>query len=164
MKRCNSCNINYDTDRKSCPFCRDILEEISEPKFQSYPKYKETKTKMKLVEKIFIFLSIVTVIICALSNFYDYKAGNTYLWSVVVFIGIVLLWALIRGIIISNRYFAERFLFVNIYRESWVHTHLLIRFSHHRFDLVNINLCTGIRYHNGIVNMNSGDSLSKQRL
>lgn len=112
MKRCPSCNINYDTDRKSCPFCREILEEISEAKFQAYPKYKETKTKKRMVEKIFIFLSIVSVIICAISNYYDYQAGHTYLWSVVVLIGIILLWVFIRGIIISNRYFAERFLFV----------------------------------------------------
>jgi hypothetical protein len=112
MKRCPSCNVNYDTDRKSCPFCRDILEEISEANFQSYPKYKETKTKRKIVEKIFIFLSIIAAIVCVISNYYDYVAGHTYLWSVVVLICIVLLWALIRGIIISNRYFAERYLFV----------------------------------------------------
>lgn len=112
MKKCPTCNIYFDTDRKSCPFCRNILEEVSESKFQAYPKYKETKTKKRMVEKIFIFLSIIAVIVCGISNYYDYIAGHEYLWSVVVLIGIILLWVFIRGIIISNRYFAERFLFV----------------------------------------------------
>lgn len=112
MKKCPTCNIYIDTDRKSCPFCRDILEDVKESNFQDYPKYKESKKNKKLVEKIFIFLSIIAVIICAISNFYDYQAGHTYLWSVVVLIGVILLWVFIRGIIISNRYFAERFLFV----------------------------------------------------
>ena len=96
MKKCPTCNIYFDTDRKSCPFCRNVLEEISESKFQDYPAYKESKNKKRLVEKIFIFLSIIAVI----------------LWSIIVLIGIILLWVFIRGIIISNRYFAERFLFV----------------------------------------------------
>ncbi len=112
MKRCPTCNIHFDTDRKSCPFCRDILEKVSESKFQDYPKYNETKTKKRMVEKIFIFLSIIAVIVCAISNYYDYIAGHKSLWSLIVLIGIVLLWVFIRGIIISNRYFAERFLFV----------------------------------------------------
>lgn len=112
MKKCPTCNIYFDTDRKSCPFCRNVLEEISESKFQDYPAYKESKNKKRLVEKIFIFLSIIAVIVCAISNYYDYQSGHKSLWSIIVLIGIILLWVFIRGIIISNRYFAERFLFV----------------------------------------------------
>mgnify|MGYP003305530650 CR=1 FL=1 len=112
MKKCPVCNIKFDTDRKSCPFCRNILETVSDSKFESYPKYKETKIKKKLVEKIFIFLSIMAIIVSLISNYYDYQQGHKYLWSILVIICIGLLWALIRGVIISNRYFAERYMFV----------------------------------------------------
>lgn len=112
MKRCNTCNIYFETDRKSCPFCRSVLDEVSETVHEAYPKFQETKNKKRLVEKIFIFLSIISVIICGVSNYYDYVAGHKYLWSIIVLIGIILLWVFIRGIIISNRYFAQRLLFV----------------------------------------------------
>lgn len=112
MKRCNTCNIDFNTDRKSCPFCRSILEEVTESNHQPYPKYQEASKKKRIVEKIFIFLSLIAVIVSIVSNYYDYVAGHTYLWSVVVLIGVIFLWVFIRGIIISNRYFAQRFLFV----------------------------------------------------
>ena len=112
MKRCNKCNIDFNTDRKSCPFCRSILEEVTESNHQPYPKYQEVSKKKRIVEKIFIFLSLIAVIVSIVSNYYDYVAGHTYLWSVVVLIGVIFLWVFIRGIIISNRYFAQRFLFV----------------------------------------------------
>ena len=112
MKRCNKCNIDFNTDRKSCPFCRSILEEVTESNHQPYPKYQEMSKKKRIVEKIFIFLSLIAVIVSIVSNYYDYVAGHTYLWSVVVLIGVIFLWVFIRGIIISNRYFAQRFLFV----------------------------------------------------
>ena len=112
MKRCNKCNIDFNTDRKSCPFCRSILEEVTESNHQPYPKYQEVSKKKRIVEKIFIFLSLIAVIVSIVSNYYDYVAGHTYLWSVIVLIGVIFLWVFIRGIIISNRYFAQRFLFV----------------------------------------------------
>ena len=112
MKRCNKCNIDFNTDRKSCPFCRSILEEVTESNHQPYPKYQEVSKKKRIVEKIFIFLSLIAGIVSIVSNYYDYVAGHTYLWSAVVLIGVIFLWVFIRGIIISNRYFAQRFLFV----------------------------------------------------
>ena len=62
MKKCPTCNIYFDTDRKSCPFCRNVLEEISESKFQDYPAYKESKNKKRLVEKIFIFFPKIFIL------------------------------------------------------------------------------------------------------
>lgn len=112
MKRCNKCHIDFNTDRKSCPFCRSVLEEVTESNHQPYPKYQEVSKKKRIVEKIFIFLSLIAVIVSIVSNYYDYVAGHTYLWSLIVLIGVIFLWVFIRGIIISNRYFAQRFLFV----------------------------------------------------
>ena len=87
MKRCNKCNIDFNTDRKSCPFCRSILEEVTESNHQPYPKYQEMSKKKRIVEKIFIFLSLIAVIVSIVSNYYDYVAGHTYQWSAVVSIG-----------------------------------------------------------------------------
>lgn len=108
MKKCEICNISFETNRKSCPFCKSILKEVSESNFQDYPKYLEVVKRKTIVEKIFIFLSIVAFIVCAIANYYDFKAGHHYLWSVLVYIGIILLWILIRGIIISKRNFSSR--------------------------------------------------------
>lgn len=112
MKKCENCNISFETNRKSCPFCKSILKEESVSNFQEYPKYKEVVKKRTIIEKIFVFLSLVAVIVCAIANYYDIRAGHTYLWSVLVFIGIVLLWVLVRGIIISKRNFSSRLAYV----------------------------------------------------
>lgn len=112
MKKCENCNISFETNRKSCPFCKTILKEVSESNFQEYPKYSEVVKKKTIVEKIFIFLSIVAIIICGIANYYDILAGHNYLWSVLVFIGICLLWVLIRGVIISKRNFSSRLAYV----------------------------------------------------
>ena len=57
MKYCRECNIDIDTNRVTCPFCRDILDEKNndKTKMEKYESYKETPYKNHMVRKIFIF-------------------------------------------------------------------------------------------------------------
>ncbi|NLD25888.1 MAG: hypothetical protein GX661_00855, partial [Acholeplasmataceae bacterium] len=40
MKKCNKCKVLVDTDRKTCPLCFDILQNVDEEPVvnPSYPK------------------------------------------------------------------------------------------------------------------------------
>ena len=109
MKKCNKCNINYNTDRFTCPFCKSTLDEI-EPKatYQSYPKFKDKIYKVNVVQKAFIFLTIIASIIVMITNYYEYKQGLDSLWSIIVLIGLITIWSFIKGLIISKKNLSKR--------------------------------------------------------
>ncbi len=102
MKHCHECNIDIDTNRVTCPFCRDILKEINDDttKMEDYQKYKETKQNSHTVRKIFIFLSLIAIFVCSLVNGLTFSGS---LWSLIVIGGIIYLWVLIRITIMSRQ-------------------------------------------------------------
>lgn len=113
MKKCKSCNLNYNTDRYTCPFCKNLLEETNsiskiETVHQEYPKFKDKIYKINLALKIFIFLSLICGITVIIANYYEYQKGIKSLWSVITLIGIATLWSLIYDLIISRANSAKR--------------------------------------------------------
>ncbi|MDD7314879.1 MAG: DUF6320 domain-containing protein [Bacilli bacterium] len=102
MKHCNKCNIDVDTTRMTCPLCRDVLVENNKPStdFEPYEGYKPKPVKLHIARRIFIFLSIMICSVCAVINALTYKGT---IWSLVVIGGIIYLWVLIKGTIISRR-------------------------------------------------------------
>ena len=45
MKKCSNCKVFFKTNRKSCPFCHTILDDIDNQKdYQEYPKYEKVVT------------------------------------------------------------------------------------------------------------------------
>lgn len=111
MKKCKSCNFTYNTDRYTCPFCKNRLEETNEQPlitYQPYPKFKDKIHKTNLVQKIFVFLTLIASLVVTITNYYNYKKGINSLWSVITLIGIITLWSFIKGIIISKKSGAKR--------------------------------------------------------
>lgn len=102
MKHCVKCNIDVDTNRMTCPLCRDVLIEVASKKEPvcAYVGYAPKKEKFHMTRKIFLFLSFIVCSVCAIINFLTYKGT---MWSLVVVVGILYLWVLVKGTIISRR-------------------------------------------------------------
>lgn len=112
MKKCNKCNITYNTNRFTCPFCKSLLEETNESQviteYQEYPKFKDKVKKVNLPQKILLFLSLIAIIVVFITNYYEYKKGNHSLWSLIALMSIITIWSFIKGLIISKKNPAKR--------------------------------------------------------
>ena len=113
MKKCLKCNFTYNTERFTCPFCKSRLEESSkspdvETIHQEYPKFKDRIKKVNMTKKVFVFLSLITIMVLLVTNYYEYKKGVNSLWSIIVTAGILSLWTLINGIIIYRNNAAKK--------------------------------------------------------
>ncbi len=111
MKKCEKCNVNVATNKKQCPLCFNELEgegENAENFYSDAPYCDNTTKKNILLTKVFSFLTIVVLAICAFINVYT---GTEVLWSVLIGVGIVYVWVLIRHTILSRRGSFEKMFF-----------------------------------------------------
>ena len=111
MKKCEKCNVNVVTNKKQCPLCFNELdgEEEKVTNLYSDAKYSDRTTKKNiLLTKIFSFLTIVVLAICA---FINVMTGTQVLWSVLVGVGIAYIWILIRHTVFSRRGSFEKMFF-----------------------------------------------------
>lgn len=82
MKKCNSCNIKFNTTEKVCPLCQNKLVGNAEGVFPINYRYKGTV----MLNKIMLFLSISIFIVCA---FIDYQLNTSFTWSPFVALGLI---------------------------------------------------------------------------
>ncbi|MBP5175229.1 MAG: hypothetical protein ILP07_04865 [Treponema sp.] len=66
MKKCRSCNIEFNTNEKRCPLCQNELE--GEPDEQLFPKNVRYETN-SLILKIVLFASIVAFLVIGFIDF-----------------------------------------------------------------------------------------------
>ncbi len=66
MKKCRSCNIEFNTNEKRCPLCQNELE--GEPDEQLFPKNVRYETN-SLILKIVLFASIVAFLVIGFLDF-----------------------------------------------------------------------------------------------
>lgn len=109
MKHCHECNVDIDTSRVTCPFCKDILEDKNDEKtkMESYENFKEKKRPTHLVRKIFIFLSLIAIFVCCIINFLTFEKSY---WSLIIVGSIIYLWVLIGFTILSRHNIALKLL------------------------------------------------------
>lgn len=108
MKYCKSCGVNVDTDRMTCPLCKEVLEYFDDSHIkgmEQYLGYKEKPKKLHIVRKLFLFLSIIVLTICAVVNIMTY---NGTLWSLIVAGTILYLWVLVKFTILSRKNIAKK--------------------------------------------------------
>ncbi|HHW99907.1 MAG TPA: hypothetical protein GX740_01205 [Acholeplasmataceae bacterium] len=96
MKRCNKCNLEVNSIRKTCPLCLSVLESDGQIYYKKYPTPKIIPHKRSLVLRILAFLSIVAIIACLIINVMTYKKSGT-LWSIIVIFNIGYFWLLIKS-------------------------------------------------------------------
>ena len=111
MKRCNKCNLNVNSIRKTCPLCGQLLNDNKENSidYYLYPRYTHEEKKANIVLKIVLFFSIVAIFIAVVINILTYKNSRS-LWSIYVILGIWYGWILLRFTIMSRRNIAGRLL------------------------------------------------------
>ena len=82
MKKCNSCNIKFNTTEKICPLCQNKLVGNAEGVFPINYRYKGTV----MIKKIMLFLSLTIFIIC---GFVDYQLNSAFTWAIVVGLALI---------------------------------------------------------------------------
>lgn len=96
MKKCNSCNISFNTTSKLCPLCQNKLIGNAKSVFPINYKYRSSV----LLNKILLFFSITAFIIC---SFIDFQINKTLTWSIIVLLGLITNLIIIRAILKSYK-------------------------------------------------------------
>ena len=113
MKKCSKCNVTVNTNYKTCPLCYNELTETKGEVNELF-KQRELEPKKpsvkKVLKKLFLFLSIIAIIVCVTINL---MVKVFPLWSLLVVLGILYVWILIVHTIISKRNIFEK-LFLQI--------------------------------------------------
>ena len=111
MKKCNECNIDVNSIRKTCPLCGQLLKADKEKSidYHLYPQYLHTEKKANLVLRIFLFISLVVILVSMLINLLTYNDSKS-LWSLYVILGVWYGWVLLRYTILSRLNIAGRLL------------------------------------------------------
>jgi hypothetical protein len=117
MKHCPNCGIDVNTDRITCPLCRNTLDTLDNPKmeviYQPYPKFKEREKRRRLFFKILVFLSIVACILGIGINYLTFDKDNPSYWCLIVIGSVIVAWFFGRGMFISKGNFGKRLTLLN---------------------------------------------------
>lgn len=117
MKKCNHCNIPLNTERKTCPLCKEMLVETNETTkvvYQPFPKFAQEKKKVSLPQRLLIFITIIIFIVMVVINYYTFIGGDKSLWSLIIITSILVVWAIVRGLIISRANLGKRLFWFGI--------------------------------------------------
>lgn len=108
MKKCSKCNVTVNTNYKTCPLCYNELTdaegEVNELFVHREQEVKKPSVK-KILTKLFLFISIIAIIVCVTINL---MVKVFPLWSLLVVLGIIYVWILVLHTIISKRNLFEK--------------------------------------------------------
>lgn len=98
MKKCSRCNLLFNTTRKSCPLCFEILQDHDGKEFQGpdYPRPETETAPYNVLLRIITFLSVIAIFTSVLVNALTFKNTKT-LWSLIVILGVLYFWVLLRS-------------------------------------------------------------------
>lgn len=96
MKKCNKCNLEVNSIRKTCPLCLSVLETDDKEYEKNYPTPKFHPQKKNLFLRILSFLSFIAIFACVIINYMTYQKGDK-LWSVIVIFNIGYFWLLVKS-------------------------------------------------------------------
>ena len=112
MKKCPKCDISFDTNRYTCPFCKVNLiesdENIIDVVHQEYPSFKKEEKKKSFVLRLFIFLTIMAVILSALLSYFLNDGEEGFYAFLIVIASLLVGWLFIKGVILSKLNFPIR--------------------------------------------------------
>lgn len=109
MKKCEHCNVNVNTNNNLCPLCYGELTHIggeANEMFQKKQKVEKNNGHTLLI-KIFLFLSVIGVSVCLITNLLTQIFP---LWSLVVAVSVIYCWVLVLHTILSARSIFEKLL------------------------------------------------------
>ena len=96
MYKCTNCNIFIKDERKTCPLCHKVLDDMSEDEIASaearfgkvngYPNVRERDKKIRFVLRLILFVFIVMEAAAVLIN---YIVTPQYRWSAISAVALV---------------------------------------------------------------------------
>ena len=112
MKCCNKCKVNVNSSSNHCPLCFSDLKVVGESRYlEMYPNLdnlSKQKSKNSFLIRCFLFLSVAAIIICVVINIFRWQG---LLWSLIVTLGIFIIWEVIGFLTLSKKNFGFRILF-----------------------------------------------------
>jgi len=97
---CENCKVTFESDTGCCPLCHEKIGEIKTINRLYPPRNKMiTKSQFKNFTKVYLFLSLIAVVVSAIIN---YMAINKFSWSVIVFVGSIYFYTLIKNTILAK--------------------------------------------------------------
>lgn len=103
MKNCKSCNVKVSSNDNVCPLCKTVLTGTGTE--QTYPKITENKNSYNLIIRIYLFLSVVGIVVTAVVNFLTY---NGFMWSIISTAALLYFWSIISHAIKHNVHIAYK--------------------------------------------------------
>lgn len=103
MKKCNSCNILFNTNELICPLCQNTL--IGKSGNSIFPKNIRHKTH-SLILKIVIFSSLVSAIISTFIELYIFNKIN---YNIYVYLGLLTNYSIIYFILKNSKNILKMF-------------------------------------------------------
>lgn len=137
MKRCPVCKVKVNNGRKTCPICYSMLDDDNkELAYQPYPK-NIRKSRLSLLTKILLFISIVIVLSCGVINLYTISTGNDYYWSIIVLASVVYLWIILKYVFSNRGVITGRIIVVGIITSIGIYLieALLVRSTDYWFSI-----------------------------
>lgn len=108
MKKCKRCNVKVNENTEICPLCRTVLTDIDGVNAeQAYPFIRLNPHKYNIIKRSFIFLSIVSGVTAAITNYLLY---NGVMWSVISITAIIYFWVIMTHSIKRNTNIASKIL------------------------------------------------------
>lgn len=106
-KYCDKCHVYVDSTLTNCPLCGSYMnqenkEEKKDPKAikYNYPQINDGKVVKRLIFRIAIYLTLITVIASTLLNWlFD---GTVLTWAVHVYVGFIVFWLTIGRLLFTN--------------------------------------------------------------
>ena len=93
MKFCNKCKVNVAGSREKCPLCQSELGIFdAHGNIEKFPPIKKRKSKVDIMWRIFLMVSIFAIFICFIVN---YQFPQHVFWCKFVVGGVFTSWTLL---------------------------------------------------------------------
>ncbi len=87
MNRCKECNVQVYESERRCPLCHADMGQ-TKPTEVVYPEYSDIITLRSPLRNLPLFVSLTSIIVCVLVNWYTYDASEI-LWAGIVTAGVL---------------------------------------------------------------------------
>jgi len=93
MKYCGKCKVNVGGNREKCPLCQNELVNFDDSgKIERFPVINKKVSKIDIVWRIFLMVSIFAIIVCFIVN---YQVPSHGFWCRFVVAGVLTSWILL---------------------------------------------------------------------
>lgn len=105
MKMCKKCQVQILDESGICPLCNAVLTTTEEAGRNTYPQVGLSLSRFHMLYRIYLFISIITVVTSVVVNYMFYHG---VLWFFASIAAIIYSWTIIRHAIHSRAHVASK--------------------------------------------------------